>query len=65
MTNNIFEKKKLPLNESKCYLLPVNCKAGDPVPTQEINGKPVLVKDIVEYLGDIFNKTGTYVDQIE
>ena len=58
------DKKKQPLNELKCFLLPVNCKKTDPIPVQEVNFKPVAVKEKVEYLGDIFNQKGNFKDLI-
>ena len=59
------DKKKLPLNEGKCYLLPVNCKKYDPIPHQTVNNKPVIIKDQAPYLGDIINRKGDYKDLID
>ena len=58
------DKKKQPLNEDKCILLPVNLRQNDPIPTQVVNGKEVDVRSKADYLGDIFNSTGTYKDLI-
>ena len=58
------DKKKRPLNEKKCFMLPVNCKKTDPVPLQEVNHKEVEIKESVQYLGDIFNQKGDYIDLI-
>ena len=59
------DKKKQPLNELKCFLLPVNCKKTDPIPVQEVNSCQVIIKEKAEYLGDIFNRKGNYKDLIE
>ena len=59
------DKKKLPLNEKKCYLLPVNCKKYGPVPLQLVNNKPVIIKDQAPYLGDVINDKGNYRDLID
>ena len=59
------DKKKQPLNEEKCLLLPVNCKKTDPIPIQHVNGKEVSVVGKAKYLGDIFNCKGDYMDLIE
>ena len=58
------DKKKQPLNEEKCYLLPINLKMSDPIPTQLVNEKPITIKDEVGYLGDIYNKHGNYNDLV-
>ena len=58
------DKKKIPLNESKCYMLPVNCKKTDPIPIQHVNSQLVEVQETVKYLGDIFNQKGDYSDLI-
>ena len=59
------DKKKQPLNEDKCVLLPVNCKKTDAIPIQEVNGKQVQIVDKAKYLGDIFNKKGDYKDLMD
>ncbi len=59
------DKKKQPLNEDKCFLLPLFLKQSDPIPTQLVNGKAVKIKDKAPYLGDIFNNRGTYKDLID
>ena len=59
------DKKKQPLNEDKCFLLPVNCRPTDAVPVQVVNDKLVKIKEMVTYLGDIFNQKGNYKDMIE
>ena len=58
------DKKKQPLNEDKCFLLPINLRQCDPIPTQIVNGKEVVVKEKAPYLGDIFNTRATYKDLI-
>ena len=59
------DKKKQPLNEDKCLLLPINCKATDATPIQEVNGKLVKIVEVAKYLGDIFNAKGDYKDLIQ
>ena len=59
------DRKKQPLNETKCYLLPINVKPIDAVPIQEVNGQIITVKSEVECLGDIFNSKGDYSDLIK
>ena len=59
------DRKKQPLNETKCYLLPINVKPHDVVPTQFVNGLQVVVKSLVQCLGDIFNSKGDYSDLIK
>ena len=58
------DKKKQPLNDKKCLLLPINCKKTDPVPMQEVNQKPVIIVPNAKYLGDIFNEKGDFRDLI-
>ena len=59
------DKKKQPLNEEKCYLLPVNCKPTDALPIQVVNQQLVKIKEMVTYLGDIFNQKGNFKDLID
>ena len=59
------DRKKQPLNEEKCLLLPVNCKRTDPIPTQHVNGKQVILVEKTKYLGDVFNSRGDYRDLID
>ncbi len=59
------DKKKQPLNEDKCFLLPLFLKQCDPIPTQTVNGKEVRVVSEAPCLGDIFNNRGTYKDLID
>ena len=59
------DKKKQPLNDQKCFLLPVNCKKTDPIPVQQVNSQQVTFEEKAEYLGDIFNQKGNYKDLIE
>ena len=58
------DRKKQPLNETKCYLLPVNCKNTDPLPIQKVNGTVIEVKNNVTYVGDVFNRQGNNNDLI-
>ena len=58
------DRKKQPLNEAKCYLLPVNCKNTDPLPIQKVNGTVIEVKNNVTYVGDVFNRQGNNNDLI-
>ena len=58
------DRKQQPLNESKCYLLPINVKPQDGIPKQFVNGQPVIIKSAAECLGDIFNTKGNYSDLI-
>jgi hypothetical protein len=58
------KKKRLPLNEDKCFLLPVNVKQHDATPILEVNGKEVQIYDTVTYLGDVFNKYGNNKDLV-
>ena len=58
------DKKKQPLNEKKCYLLPINLNSKDAIPIQYVNGQRVAVKSSVECLGDIFNTKGNYDDLV-
>ena len=57
-------KKKQPLNESKCYLLPVNTKPVDGIPVQYVNGERVTVVSEAKCLGDIFNSKGDMSDLV-
>jgi hypothetical protein len=58
------DKKKSPLNEDKCFILPVNCKKTDPIPILEVNSKAMSTTQTAKYLGDIFNQKGDYTDLI-
>ena len=57
-------RKKQPLNESKCYLLPVNTKPVDGIPIQYVNGQRVTVVSEAKCLGDIFNSKGDMNDLV-
>jgi hypothetical protein len=59
------DKKKQPLNEGKCFLLPVNCKNSDPLPIQEVNGTVIQIKSEATYVGDVFNSRGNNNDLIK
>ncbi len=59
------DKKKQPLNETKCFLLPINVKPSDSIPAQEVNGQRISIKTEGECLGDIFNSKGNYSDLIK
>ena len=57
--------KRLTLNGGKCMIMCINQKAYIVIPCLDINGVPVEEKDIIVYLGDIFNNKGTNCDLVE
>ena len=59
------KKKRLPLNEDKCYILPVNVPVSMAVPVLVVNNREIDACDKMKYLGDIFNTKGNNDDMIE
>ena len=59
------DKKRLLLNALKCLLLCINLKTSDVVPRLTIGDTPLKVVELAQYLGDIFNATGTNEDLVE
>ena len=58
-------KKRQPLNEDKCVILPVNVPDSMAVPVLSVNGQEMDIVKKAKYLGDIFNSKGTNADLIE
>ena len=58
------KKKRLQLSEDKCVILQINSKDGAK-PTLKINDDVMEDKEIICYLGDIFNKKGNNKDLID
>ena len=56
--------KRLTLNVKKCVFLCLTDSA-DAVPLLTINGQPIDQKNVVVYLGDIFNRKGSNSDLVE
>ena len=52
------KKKRLPLNEDKCVILPVNVPTNEATPVLYVNEKEMDICEIVKYLGDIYNSRG-------
>ena len=59
------KKKRIPLNEDKCIVLPVNVSAKEAVPILHVNGKEMKINSKERYLGDIFNSKGDNNDLID
>ena len=59
------KKKRIPLNEDKCIVLPVNVSAKDAVPVLHVNGKEMKISNKERYLGDVFNFRGNNNDLID
>ena len=59
------KKKRTPLNEEKCDVLPVNVPNKDATPVLYVNGREMDIRSFVKYLGDIFNSKGNNQDMIE
>ena len=59
------KKKRQPLNEDKCVILPVHVPESMSVPVLTVNGKEMDIVKKAKYLGDIFNSKGTNSDLIE
>jgi hypothetical protein len=57
--------KRLTLSGKKCMIMCVNGRAADGIPRLTIKGTVVETKEVVVYLGDIFNRKGTNSDMIE
>ena len=58
------KKKRQPLNEDKCVILPINVPDGMATPVMYVNGKQMEICDLAKYLGDIFNSQGNNNDLI-
>ena len=56
--------KRLTLNVRKCMMLCIT-QSADAIPQLKIDGERIDVKEVVVYLGDIFNRKGTNSDLIE
>ena len=54
------EIKRLTLSGKKCMILCVNGRAADATPRLKIQGTEVETKEVVVYLGDIFNRILLY-----
>ena len=61
---NFSRKKRQPLNEDKCVILPINVPAGMAIPVLYVNGHQMKSCDKAKYLGDIFNAKGNDNDLI-
>ena len=59
------KKKRQPLNEDKCVILPINVPDGIAIPVLYVNGKQMEICNIAKYLGDIFNSQGNNNDLIK
>ena len=59
------KKKRQPLNEDKCVILPINVPVTMAVPVLTVNGKEMESVKKAKYLGDIFNSQGTNCSLIE
>ena len=59
------KKKRLGLNGPKCMLLGVNLKSSDVVPLLKVSGTIMESKQVVSYLGDLFNNKGTNSDLVD
>ena len=59
------KKKRIPLNEEKCLVLPINVSAKEALPILVVNGKELDIVEIAKYLGDFFNAKGDNSDLIE
>ena len=59
------KKKRQPLNEDKCVILPINVTDSMSVPVLTVNGRQMDIVKKAKYLGDIFNTRGTNSDLID
>ena len=59
------KKKRIPLNEEICLVLPINVSAKEALPILVVNGKELDIVEIAKYLGDFFNAKGDNSDLIE
>ena len=59
------KKKRIPLNEEKCIILPVNVSVKEAVPVLLVNGKEMKICSKERYLGDIFNSKGDNNDLVD
>ena len=57
--------KRLTLNVKKCMLMCVDARATSALPQLKIDGEKLEVKEVVTYLGDIFNRKGNNYDLIQ
>ena len=59
------KKKRLPLNEEKCIVLPINVPDKMATPVLYVNNRQMDVCETCKYLGDIFNTKGSNSELIE
>ena len=59
---NVFSKKKrIPLNEEKCIVLPINVSDKEALPILHVNGREMDICEFAKYLGEyLLSIWGTY-----
>ena len=62
---NFTKKKRLQMETTKCPILIVNGRVIDAAPVLLINNEEMPVKEMIKYLGDVFNSKGNYNDLIK
>ena len=58
-------KKRIPLNEEKCIIVPINVSNREALPILVVNGREMDICRNAKYLGDVFNSKGDNTDLIE
>ena len=59
------KKKKASLHPDKCFILPINYKATDSVPSLFVDGVKLSAVSENKHLGDIFNTKGDYLSLVK
>lgn len=59
------KKKRLPLNEDKCIIIPVNVPTNAATPVLYVNEKEMDICEIIKYQGDIYHSRGNNNDLVK